>query len=203
MTELGRNGARHRGCTDADPDPAGRNPDPVGSVLHCPRQRPAAGRSRGAALQPPAAGGPVLDRRQDQLQAGGERQGVIAGGRPGRTERMAVGRSQHLQPALAPPALGQQLFTRIDRKPAAALAGRLPDIEAGPDPLQPPAARIRRRRRSPADLPQQQGAALGGQGGCQHPLQDRKRLCTDQNRTRRGNAHTSTLDPFVSPSWPA
>lgn len=201
MTGLGRNGARHRGCTDADPDPAGRNPDPVGSLLHCPWQGPAAGRSGGTALQPPAPGGPVLDRRQDQLQTGGERQGVIPGGRPGRAERMAVGRSQHLQPALAPPALGQQLFTRIDGEPAAALARRLPDVEAGPDPLQPPGARIRRRRA--ADLPQQQGAALGGQRSGQHPLQDRERLCTDQNRTRRGNAHTSNLGPFVSPSWPA
>ncbi len=75
-----------------------------------------------------------------------------------------MGRTQHLQPPLAPPLLGNQLLARVNREAVTTLLGPRPGVAAGPDPAQAP------------DLTdagtQQQGTTFLGLGAHQDPAQN-------------------------------
>ena len=190
-----------------------------GSILHSPPQAPAGATRLTIARQPP--GGELRLRHparpssgtgrfsrpawhhspaspccrpQDQHQR--RHEGQLAIDRRGHrlAGGMAVGRTQHLPAVLPAPALGQQLFARINREPLSALAQRFPAVATGPDPSDPPAGAI--------DQAQQQPTALLGQGTAQISPQNRQRQPTDSELRWQVRVHSGKLPavPYASTS---
>ena len=87
----------------------------------------------------------------------------------GSDDRMAVGRTEHGQPAGPRPLLRLKLFAGIEGETAAPFGRGLPDVEAGPDHTDGPGIAAA----------QQQGTALLGGRRLQHRLEHRQRLPTE------------------------
>ncbi len=97
---------------------------------------------------------------------------------------MAVAGTQHRQPALAGPTLGQQLLARVQAEATRAFSRLGPDVEAGPDRAQMPAG---------ARGSQQQGAALGRLSRVKHPAKNGERMPINSQPNWRDGSHTDTL----------
>jgi hypothetical protein len=111
-----------------------------------------------------------------------------------------VGRTQYLLVAPPRPPLRQQLLAGVKLKAARPFVRGLPDVQTGPDALQPPEAASRACGLSPVweTAPDQQGAPLAGSGLEKNIAQNRQGLPMDLNLRWRHGEHERYLRPVPS-----